>query len=138
MGYREPPRLLISAPPPSLTALQSDNTVGGPHGTLDITSLRITLESPTQIWACLVFSDSRRDGRLQVSGISAWQASASSSSFTIVAGKKGSFRSLSAIGSVGQLCILADFFLSPPLPPSRVWRQKVISKNTHHIRIALI
>lgn len=41
--------------PPSLTALQSDNTVGGPHGTLDITSLRITLESPTQIWACLVF-----------------------------------------------------------------------------------
>lgn len=58
---------------------------------------------------------------------------ASSSSFTIVAGKKGSFRRLSAIGVVGQPCILTDFFF-----PSRVWRQKVVSKNTHHIRIALI
>lgn len=39
---------------------------------------------------------------------------ASSSSFTIIAGKKGSFRRLSAIGIVGQPCILTDFFLPSP------------------------
>lgn len=39
---------------------------------------------------------------------------ASSSSFTIVAEKNGSLRRLSAIGVVGQPCILTDFFFSPP------------------------
>lgn len=36
----------------------------------------------------------------------------SSSSFTIVAGKKGSFRSLGAVGSVGSALYLGRFF--PP------------------------
>lgn len=44
--------------------------------------------------------------------------------------EEGSFRRLSAIGVVGQPCILADFS-----PESG---DKVISKNIHHIRIALI
>lgn len=101
---------LVAAP--SLTALQSDNTVGGPHGTLDITSLRITLESPTQIWACLVFSDSRRDGRLQVSGVSAWQASYHPALSQLLLGRRGPSGASAQLGAWVSLVSWLMFFFS--------------------------